>query len=204
MLSLPDSFEAYLAGRSPGTRKGLKGKLRRVEREGGTARAVSAPERDGALSDFVRLHTLRARAKGEEHPQIDDRLARMLAMLGDDLRAFELLVGGERIAVTLRLDRNGVAHFYNGGSNPAWAHLSPGIVVELASIRDAIGRGLRQYDLGPGDFRYKRDLGGMPAVRCDVGPRAFSASERARRLARIVVSVARRARNTHSRKQPTT
>ena len=36
----------------------------------------------------------------------------------------------------------------------------PGILLELASIRQAIEEGLDTFDLGPGDYRYKHELGG--------------------------------------------
>jgi len=46
--------------------------------------------------------------------------------------------------------------------------LSPGILLELASIRDAIERGVVRYDLGPGDYPYKRDLGARRETRVSV------------------------------------
>lgn len=182
-VRLPGSFDEYLAQRSSGTRKGLKGKLRRAERDGAVAREVPGSERAGAVRDFVRLHRLRASAKGEEHPHVDDRLAAMLAELDEALRVFELNVDGARIAVTIRLDGPQVAHFYNGGNHPDWSRLSPGIVVELASIADAIDRGLVRYDLGPGEFRYKRELGGERAERLNVAIPPRGGWRRLRRLA---------------------
>jgi len=65
------------------------------------------------------------------------------------------------LAVTVRLDVGRRSWFYNAGFDPQASRLSPGLVVELASIRDAIERGQQTYDLGPGDYRYKRDLGGQ-------------------------------------------
>ncbi|MFN2617714.1 MAG: GNAT family N-acetyltransferase [Thermoleophilaceae bacterium] len=188
-FELPESFDAYLAARSPGTRKGLKGKLRRAEREGASVRQVPDEERSAALRDFVRLHGLRAATKGERHAAIDERLALMLErMPGQSApKLFELIVpGGGRAGVTVRLDSGDNAHFYNAGIDPEWGRLSPGILLELASIRDAIEGGLQGYDLGPGDFRYKHDLGGSLVERYEV------TVTRRGRLARVLARIGRR------------
>ena len=169
-LDLPASPEAHLAERPAVHRKALKQKLRRLEREGGTVREVEPARHAEALRRFVALHQRRTRAKGERHPQIDERLVELLLALGGDLtlRAFELAVGDGVAGVTVRLDLRDTAFFYNAGIDPAAARLGPGVLLELASIRDAIDRGLRRYDLGPGDYRYKRDLGGEAHSRFDV------------------------------------
>ena len=64
------------------------------------------------------------------------------------------------MGVSVRLDHGTTGYFYNAGFDPAAAAMSPGIVLELVSIRNAIETGLTCFDLGPGDHRYKRDLGG--------------------------------------------
>ena len=168
-FDLPASPEAHLAARPPVHRKALKQKLRRAEREGAAVREVAPERRAEALRTFVELHRQRTRAKGERHPQIDERLVELLlAVRGDlTLRAFELVAGERVLGVTVRLDLRDTAFFYNAGIDPAAARLGPGVVLELASIRDAIERGLRRYDLGPGDYRYKRDLGGVVHPRYD-------------------------------------
>jgi CelD/BcsL family acetyltransferase involved in cellulose biosynthesis len=172
-LPLPGSFEEYLSKRSPGTRKGLKGKLRRAEREGVESRLVPESARSDALRDFVRLHQLRAASRGEHHPAVDDCLVQMFEELVGDRRPrlFELIADHQRIGVTVRVDTRRAAYFYNAGIDPKWEHVSPGILLQLASIRDAIDLGLQKYDLGPGDFRYKRDLGGVLLERYQIAIR---------------------------------
>lgn len=194
-LPLPDSFDDYLAGRPPGTRKGLKGKLRRLQREGAAVTAVGAPDLRPALDRFVDLHGRRAAAKGERHPHVDTRLARLLGALPEDgavaPRVFELRAGTSVAGVTVRLDHGGTGYFYNAGIDPAHAALSPGVSLELASIQDAIDRGLRRFDLGPGDYRYKHDLGGAPAPRFRATVARRSASGLALRTARAALAAGR-------------
>jgi CelD/BcsL family acetyltransferase involved in cellulose biosynthesis len=183
VASLPASFDEYLAERSPSQRKGHKQKLRRLTREGGEVVPVPAAEHRDGLREFIRLHRLRAAAKGEHHPQMDERLVELLARLDDsdaiDLRLFTLRVGDRTGGVTVRLDRPALraAWFYNGGMDPAFERLGPGVTLELHSIRDAIERGLRAFDLGVGHWRYKEDLGGVEEPLCSgmayaPGPRA--------------------------------
>jgi len=166
-IDLPDSFDAYLAERSPGTRKGLKQKLRRLEGAEGSVR--EAQDRRAAMRDFLALHRERARRKNERHPQMDERLLALLERLAAShavaLRPFELVVDGRRLGVSLRLDYAGTAYFYNAGIDPDAGRLSPGVTLELLSIRDAIDRGLRRFDLGAGEYRYKTDLGGVAEDR---------------------------------------
>jgi CelD/BcsL family acetyltransferase involved in cellulose biosynthesis len=165
-LALPDSFEAYLAARSPGTRKGLRQKLNRLPRFEAAIRELEPGEHPPALERFVALHRARASEKGERHPHVDDRLCRLLLALPAAgrvrLRLFELSAGERAVGITIRLDHGSTAYFYNAGFDPGFGHVSPGLALELASIRDAIERGFTTFDLGPGAYRYKLDLGGEP------------------------------------------
>jgi CelD/BcsL family acetyltransferase involved in cellulose biosynthesis len=164
-LALPGSFEDYLAARSPGTRRGLRQKLNRLPRFEAAVREIEPAGHAAALERFVAFHGARARDKGERHPAVDARLSRLLLALptagGVTLRLFELTARGRAIGVTVRLDHGPAAYFYNAGFDPGYGYVSPGVVLELESIRDAIERGFATFDLGPGDYRYKLDLGGQ-------------------------------------------
>lgn len=173
VVDLPDDFEAYLSERPSTQRKGLRQKLRRIEKARAEISIVAPPGHPEALREFLRLHGLRAAAKGERHPQMDDTLGAMLARLDETttpaLRFLVLEVDGATVGVSVRLDRGeaGGAWFYNGGFDPAHHRLGPGVALELASIRDAIGRGHRRFDLGAGYWRYKTDLGGREVLLLD-------------------------------------
>ena len=163
-LRLADSFDEYLADRSPTTRKGLKQKLRRAARSGAEVMEVAASDRERVLEEWLRLHRMRAEAKGEHHPGMDHRVSRLLHAVERGgrlrLRVFELRAEGRTAGVSVRIDHGGTAHFYNSGFDPRHRYISPGILLELTSIRQAIEEGLDTFDLGPGDYRYKHELGG--------------------------------------------
>lgn len=192
-FELPASFDEYLAQRSSSQRKGHKQKLRRLEQAGGEV--VELPEADHpqALRAFLGFHMQRASLKGERHPQMNDDLLALLGRLSGSaetpLRLFGLRVAGELAGVTVRLDRDGASWFYNAGFDPAHGRLGPGVLLELGSIRDAIARGHARYDLGPGLWRYKTDLGGTEDPFFDGV--AWAPTPRAR-LLRVLIETRRR------------
>lgn len=193
VLALPPSLDEYLAGRSRYRRI-----LRRLEREG--AVMGEAEDVPVALADFVRLHQARAAAKGERHPQVDERLARMLASLpSSQLRVLELAQRGRRLGVWIGLERGSTSWYYNLGIDPGALALAPGIALQLESIRAAIDAGRRVLDLGPGADPYKLELGGVLDDRVDA--KAVSPSARGwavdglDRLERGARAVARRVRD---------
>ena len=112
---------------------------------------------------------------------------------------FELKLEDDAVGVSVRFDRGMTAHAYNDGFAPAIARLSPGTVMELVSIRDAVERGLRTYDFGPGDFTFKLRLGGKPVERLNVhaaspslGGRVIGAASGGYRSARRYLAPLRR------------
>jgi CelD/BcsL family acetyltransferase involved in cellulose biosynthesis len=199
-FELSSSFATYLESRPSSTRRSLVRKLRDAERAGAVAAAVQPAGVPEAIDTFVELHASRARAKREVHAHIDDRLALMLQRIASrgrpELRVVALEQEQRTLAVTVRFDNRGRSCFFNAGFEPSASRLSPGIVVELASIRDAIERGNHWYDLGPGDYRYKRDLGGL--ARDLIRVRATSGSI-AGRIALAAIRTHERGTLPHSR-----
>lgn len=184
-MRLPTSFDAYLQG---GSRKGLRRVLRRFERVGGEVRAVTDTDADDAMRAFISLHGRRAASQGERHPAVDDRLGQLLLRVGQlepaSLRIHEARLGNAVIGVTIRLDGGSHVYFYNGGIDvdPAHTRLSPGIVLLLHSIEDAIASGATTFHFGPGRYRYKTELGGDDSYGQAVTARSGSAMGRAARI----------------------
>jgi CelD/BcsL family acetyltransferase involved in cellulose biosynthesis len=184
VLELPGSFQTFLSDRSSSTRKTFRQRMRGVERAGGNV--AEADDVAAALQTFLRLHGERAASKGERHEAVDERLARMLERVSGSslrLRVWQLLLEGRAVAVSIHLERGQTVYFYNTGMDSAAAKLGPGIVLELELIRDAIERGLRRIDLGPGDLSYKARFGGEPVERFIVAIPAPTAKGRAVELA---------------------
>jgi CelD/BcsL family acetyltransferase involved in cellulose biosynthesis len=166
VLELPGDFETYLAQRSGSTRQTFRQRMRRLEKLGGST--AEAGDVEASLRTFLRLHAERAASKGERHEQVDERLLSLLSALSGRslrLRVWELRLERRAVAVSIHLERGDSVLFYNTAMDPAAAKLGPGIVLELELIKDAVARGLRHYDLGPGVLDYKLSLGGTPEDR---------------------------------------
>lgn len=162
---LPASFDAYMADRPGATRRRLRQRLRQLEREHGYV--DSAEDLREALGEMVRLHVARAEAHGKRRKQMDDRLVTMLASLAGRetvrLLVTRVVASDEVAGVAVHLDFQRTRHFYNAGVREA--PFGAGVVLELDAIRGAIDRDLAQFDFGAGDYRYKRELGGVAEAR---------------------------------------
>ena len=167
-IELPGSFDEYLSGRPPARRGEMRRRLRIAEREGLATTTARQAEVRAALDSFVRLHRERALAKHELHSAIDNRLAEMLTRVAQQtvpvLTVVSLTRAGETLAVAVNVNHAGESWGYNTGFATDAAHFSPGLIVCLAAIRDAIDGGAHRFDLGPGDSKFKLELGGE---RCD-------------------------------------
>lgn len=177
-MRLPTSFAAYLQG---GTRKGLRRVLHRYERAGGEVHAVDHTNAEDAVRAFISLHARRAASQGERHPAVDRRLEQLLLRAGrlqpSLVRIHEARLGDGVIGITIRLDGSSDAYFYNGGIDVERRHtrLSPGIVLLLHSIEDAIASGATAFHFGPGAYRYKTELGGDDSYGHAAAARSSSA-----------------------------
>jgi CelD/BcsL family acetyltransferase involved in cellulose biosynthesis len=163
-VELPDTFGDYLAS-LPGEIRRRHGKRQRAfERAGGTI-AVGT-DLASAVRDLLRLHKERARQKGEVHPQMNDQLGRLLVAFAarGNLVLTRAEADGALMGVSAHIDYGDTTYSYNGGI-VATTRLSPGIMLEVAAIRRAMDRGARRFDLGPGEYRFKTELGSVPEER---------------------------------------
>jgi CelD/BcsL family acetyltransferase involved in cellulose biosynthesis len=168
-MPLPASFEEYLAMRPARIRREFARYLRRMEGAGGAMAEVAPADRAPVLERFLELHHARAASKGERHPQIDGRLMRLLTSLDAgkalQLRVMALTIAGRTAGVALTIEQAETFYLFNAGIDPSHMNLAPGICLRLECIRGAIERERLNCDLGAGDFRYKRDFGGVPRDR---------------------------------------
>jgi glycosyltransferase involved in cell wall biosynthesis/CelD/BcsL family acetyltransferase involved in cellulose biosynthesis len=169
VLRLPASFDDFLAARSANMQQEIRRKRRRLEQAGGVVRPVPPDELEPALDAFIALHKLRAEQKGERHPSVDARLAQMLAAAGAapgwSLTLHEVSLDGRTLGVRVTLQTRDTSYLYNVGIDPDAGRFSPGILLTVAAIEDAIEKGHQTVEMGPGLFGYKLSLGGEPDER---------------------------------------
>ena len=164
--ALPDSFPIWRdAHFSKATQKKLRKKARRLELIGPLAhlRACGADEARIVIDAFLPQKRARMRALGLPNEFDGEPTAALLTRLsGGDAPLLELhaLRVGQRIVATFAGFSDGVrlsGLFLSHDMDPAVAASSPGELLIVEVVRDAIERGLAAFDLGVGEARYKNE-----------------------------------------------
>jgi CelD/BcsL family acetyltransferase involved in cellulose biosynthesis len=164
-VTLPESWDAYLAALSKKDRHELRRKMRRFA-EAGAGMTVetlrTAGEVRDALDDFIRLHTISRQDKREfMTPRMEDFFRAMAVDLAgcNLVRLYFVHLDGRRVAGLLAFDTGDELLLYNSGYDPAYAHASIGLVSKALALKEAIADGKRVYDFLRGAEPYKYDLG---------------------------------------------
>ncbi|HEX5416197.1 MAG TPA: GNAT family N-acetyltransferase [Chloroflexota bacterium] len=176
-IELTGDWDSYLHTLSKKDRHELRRKTRRLVGAGEVRwfYVTDPATRDADVSDFLRLHRLSAESKAAfmtaemEHffrALVDEFVPRGL------LRLYFLEVDGVRVASVILFDYEGEFLLYNSGYDPAYAHLSVGLLLKAFCIKDAIDEGRRVFDFLQGDESYKYDLGAVdvPILRLCLNP----------------------------------
>lgn len=164
VLTLPSSWDAYLASLSSKHRHELTRKIRRFEREVPDGRVVAVHRADDVaarLGDFLALHRASRVGKAkfmDERMEAFVRAAIPALATREGVRLWLLEAAGEPIASYICLEWDDTVGLYNSGFAPARASLSPGLVLLSHVIRDAIARGRSRFDFLRGEERYKLEF----------------------------------------------
>jgi CelD/BcsL family acetyltransferase involved in cellulose biosynthesis len=168
VLSLPDTWDEYLAGLSGKDRHELRRKMRKLERElpGTTVRSHHAAGGwDAALTRFLDLHRFSKVGKARF---MDERMERFFRDATGALaaagwaRLWFLEHDGAAVASFLCFEYAGSVGLYNSGFDPVYARLAPGIVLLTHVIMDAIDRRIPIFDFLRGEEPYKQGFGPTP------------------------------------------
>jgi len=168
VLSLPRTWEAYLARLDSKHRHELQRKIRRVEREMPDARVTMVSRADDIadrFGDFLDLHRRSRTGKAKfMDARMEEFFRRVLLALAVDgaVRIWFLDTNGGPIASFVTLEWDGTVGLYNSGFHPDRSALSPGLVLLARLIEDAIARGVRRFDFLRGEERYKYEFGPTP------------------------------------------
>jgi CelD/BcsL family acetyltransferase involved in cellulose biosynthesis len=164
VLSLPSSWDAYLASLSSKHRHELTRKIRRFEREVPDGRVVSvhtAGDVAARLGDFLALHRASRTGKAkfmDARMESFFRSAIPALAARDGVRLWLLEAADEPIASFICLEWDDTVGLYNSGFSPGRAALSPGLVLLSHVIRDAIARHRPRFDFLRGEERYKLEF----------------------------------------------
>ncbi len=166
-VALPATWEAYLAGRGAATRYDVGRKARALSRRYDVKleRADDVRDLDAAMEALFDLHAARWRSRGDSGSFERDprnrpfhRAMAAAACRRGWLRLYFLMVDGRRAAGFLGYEVGGRLSYYQLGWDPAWGRWSVGTVLLAEVLRDAIARGVTEFDFLRADERYKTRL----------------------------------------------
>ncbi len=169
VLDLPPRWEEYLESLPGKDRHELLRKLRRLYRVGEPSlETLATPEETAAgVDDFLHLHRIsrpdKARFMSESMARF---FRRMVAYLSEEgwVRLYFLRLGQVRAAALLCFVNGDTLQLYNSGYDPAYAHLSVGLLSKALLVEHAIEAGFRRLDFLRGAEPYKYDLGARDVV----------------------------------------
>ena len=153
-------YESWLGGKSSKFRSEARRVRRRMEEAGARFSVAGAEDAESTLAAFVRLHEARWEARGGSNALIPG-LPEMLRDVASELvpsgrlRLYRIEAGGETISVTIQLAAGGEVSSWSNGFDERWGEYSPAFQQLLHAIGDAMERGDRRLDLGPGVQHYK-------------------------------------------------
>lgn len=169
-VSLPGTFEAYLAQLGRKDRHELRRKMRRSAEAVPDLTFRITGSREELARDFPSFVGLHRKSHPGKREFMDDRMAGFFRDIAEaflaagQLRLAFLASPRGNLASAFQVERDGALLLYNSGFDPSLRTAVPGIVLLARCIDDAIRRGLREYDFLRGRERYKYDLGGRDRI----------------------------------------
>lgn len=165
-VDLGGDFEAYVASLSKKDRHELRRKMRNFE-AAGRVEFASVGEPDAVVGGLEALFHLMRISRGDKDEFLTGRMEEFFRELGRTFGALgmarlsTLSLDGTPVAMTLAFEDDRATYLYNSGYDPAYGHLSVGLVGKAYAIRDSIERGKTRFDFLRGEEEYKRRLGGI-------------------------------------------
>lgn len=176
-LTVPDTVAAFVASRGKKYRKEAERARRRLEEMGEVrfVRATTPAEIDATYRQLESWQAERHREAGHSYVLDEPEISRFYRTLLHDTAAdgaaslYALTVGGERAAVLLGVKTATtftLIRIADGGER--WRQTSPGRMIVLEAMQELVGEGIREFDMGIGDYPFKRWIGCQATPLVDV------------------------------------
>jgi CelD/BcsL family acetyltransferase involved in cellulose biosynthesis len=189
VIALPETFEAYLASLRADFRREMNRLTRRLREAGTVERVVTAPaERTRFLEALFQLHYRRFADTGRRSSMTPRWMAfyrALIERLEDHAVVSVLATAPDQAPVALDFSLVHGRHWHDrvasiDNTSPL-RRFSPGNVLKLHLIQQAIDRGCREFDMAFGHEPYKSRLGAVPRPLTSV--QAVAARPRSRVVA---------------------
>jgi len=174
-LDIPGTIEERLKERGKRYKKEVARSYRLLEKEGpwSFTRAEISDEITAIYA--VLEEQQRARRAGEiyrldrpGYARFYERIVREGTPCGR-AHLFALKSGDEIIATLLGVTHRGVFTALRiTSAGERWSHVSPGRLIAVEAMRYFLGRGVRRFDFGIGDYAFKDRIGASPASLTDL------------------------------------
>lgn len=168
VLTIPSTVEAYLGARGKKYRKEVERCYRLWEKEG-AARFYQASTPEEIAHVYSSLEEQQAARRDAFSSQyvLDQPAYRAfherLAMDGSDAglaSLFALEAGGEIVATLFGILHDGTFTLLRiATAGEEWGHLSPGRLIIVEAMKHYVAQGVRRFDMGVGDYPFKRGFG---------------------------------------------
>jgi CelD/BcsL family acetyltransferase involved in cellulose biosynthesis len=165
-MRLPGDWRTYLDSLKGKYRHEIRRKRRRLQKAGEVSLRQLVQEDTLGEEMDVFCHLFRVSREDKagfldaSREQFFRQTAQKLAAAGM-LNLLELSINGESVAMTYCIDLGNCRYLYNNGFNPAYRHLSIGLLTKASTIEEGIAAGISCYDFLNGGERYKYELGGQ-------------------------------------------
>lgn len=169
IIDLSDGYDAFEAARSavePKAFRNIRARRRRLEKDFGDVEFRMDDRRPHILETLFAWKSAQYR-RTNVFDVFSVRWARdlMTEISRRDEPAFRgvvssLTIDGELAAVHAGMASETRCHYWFPAYDPAFNKVSPGLLLLLETARDAASKGQTSVELGPGDFDFKRNLGG--------------------------------------------
>lgn len=167
LIDLTGGFETYAADRKAAG-SGILGdtakKRRKLEKDHGQVRFTAQSASADDLATLMRWKSAQWRETGQpdvfETPWTAELVRRLHAHAEPGCKGelFTLHVGDRLAAAHFALAGSDVLHAWFIAHDDEFARCSPGVVLIVDILKWAAERGVREMDLGPGDYRFKLQL----------------------------------------------
>lgn len=161
VINLPKTWDEYLASLDRHDRHEIRRKMRKIEAE--NVIKVCDEITPNNIDDFFRLM---ASSSEEKSKFLSGDMRKFISEVIVQLAPKKLLTlcllryNNENIAAIYLLFQNNETLLYNSGFEPKYYHLSPGLILNVYAIKQAIEEGKRRFNFLRGGEKYKFDLGG--------------------------------------------
>ncbi len=160
IVEIPEKWEEFWGSLGASTKRGLKRHVNALNASGKWIVEKLNVYDEGRVKRLFDMHYKRWNLSNTNSylQKLECFEKEVIKYLGYNgcLRHYSILLNGKCIASSFMYDYKGVRYFHKGGYDLSYQKLSPGMVLHLESVRDAIECKMKKYNFLRGNEEYKK------------------------------------------------